>query len=128
MGGGEAACSEVVRSATWSQKRVSVVGMVMGVQLKGRAWSWDGRRRSCMQRGSAQCHLVAKACVRRGHGYGRATIGIGAVVGREGAKMHVAGSTAVHLCRKSVFRPWAVFGAGAWYHPGDGQESTEGAD
>jgi hypothetical protein len=39
MGGGEAACSEVVRSATSSQKRVSDVGMVMGVQLQGRAWS-----------------------------------------------------------------------------------------
>jgi hypothetical protein len=90
MGGGEAACSEVVRSATLSQKRVSVVGMVMGVQLKGRAWSWDGRRRSCMQRGSAQCHLVVKARVRRGHGYGRATEGAGVVVGWEAAKLHAA--------------------------------------
>ena len=43
-----------------------------------------------MQRGSAQCHLVVKARVRRGHGYGRATEGAGVVVGWEAAKLHAA--------------------------------------
>jgi len=50
IGGGGAACSEVVRNATSSQKRMSIVGMAVGVQLKGRSMSWDRRRRSCMQR------------------------------------------------------------------------------
>ena len=65
----------------------------------GRSRSWDRRRRSCMQRSSAQCHLVAKAHVHRGHGCGGAVEGAVDVVGSEAAELHAA-SAQCHLVAK----------------------------